>query len=118
MTRGSTILLLAGAVVTLASLWVMIRAWPAYGKVMLAYALAARIPVILVALAAMRGNWGTHYDVAPPGERVWTDWSRKFLEIGLAPQVLFWVPYTVILCGLFGVIVGQIRKRQRGAAQA
>ena len=34
---------------------------------LLAYAFAARVPVALVMLVAMLGNWGTHYDVAPPG---------------------------------------------------
>ncbi|HEV7502723.1 MAG TPA: hypothetical protein VGQ33_22050, partial [Vicinamibacteria bacterium] len=42
------------------------RGWPALGRVLLAYGLAARIPVALVMLAAILGNWGTHYDVAPP----------------------------------------------------
>ena len=33
-----------------------------------AYGLAARIPVALVMLVAMLGNWGTHYDAPPsPG---------------------------------------------------
>lgn len=42
------------------------RAWPALGRVLLAYGLAARIPVAIVMLVAILGNWGTHYDVAPP----------------------------------------------------
>ena len=40
-------------------------AWPALGSMLLGYGLAARIPVVLVMLVAMLGNWGTHYDVAP-----------------------------------------------------
>ena len=43
-----------------------LRAWPALGRVLFQYALAARVPVILVMLVAMLGDSGTHYDVAPP----------------------------------------------------
>src|SRR5688500_4407445 len=42
------------------------RGWPALGRTLVAYGLAARIPVVLVMLAAILGNWGTHYDVPPP----------------------------------------------------
>ena len=40
--------------------------WPTFGRTLLAYAFAARIPVAVLMLVAMMGNWGTHYDVAPP----------------------------------------------------
>ena len=54
----------------LAAGFVPLAGWSALGKVLLAYALAARIPVLVVMYFAMRGNggagWGTHYDVAPP----------------------------------------------------
>jgi hypothetical protein len=42
-----------------------ILAWPALGRTLLAYSLAARIPVALLMLVAMLGNWGTHYDARP-----------------------------------------------------
>jgi hypothetical protein len=42
-----------------------IRAWPALGRTLLAYGLAARVPVALLMLVAMLGNWGTHYDARP-----------------------------------------------------
>ena len=42
-----------------------ILAWPALGRTLLAYGLAARIPVALLMLVAMLGNWGTHYDARP-----------------------------------------------------
>ena len=54
------------AVVSVAGLLVALLAWPALGRVLLAYGLAARIPVVLVMLVAILGNWGTHYDVPPP----------------------------------------------------
>ncbi len=42
-----------------------ILAWPALGRTLLAYGLAARIPIALLMLVAMLGNWGTHYDARP-----------------------------------------------------
>src|SRR6266581_3605234 len=36
------------------------RGWPALGRVLLAYGLAARIPVAVVMLIAIYANWGTH----------------------------------------------------------
>ena len=40
------------------------RAWPALGRVLLAYGLLSRAVVALVMLLAMHGRWGTHYDYA------------------------------------------------------
>ena len=42
-------------------------AWPALGRVLLAYAYAARIPVVLVMAVAIWKGAGTHYDLPPPG---------------------------------------------------
>jgi len=99
-----------------ASLWVMRRAWPAYWKVMMAYALWARVPVIVVMFFAIQGNWGTHYDIVPPGGDVWgTNWFRKWFEIGVIPQLFIWIPYTVVLSALLGVIVAAVRKGTRPA---
>ena len=39
-------------------LYLMRFAWPSYWAVMMAYALAARIPVIAVMYFAIKGNWG------------------------------------------------------------
>jgi len=111
--------ILLGLAIMAASLWVMRGAWPAYWKVMMAYALSARIPVVVVMFFAIRGNWGTHYDVAPPSGDVWgADWLRKWFEIGLLPQLFIWVPFTVVLCGLPGLVVAVVRRRSTRAASA
>jgi hypothetical protein len=73
--------------------------WPSLARVLWTYGLAARIPVMLVMLIAILGDWGTHYDVAPP------DFSTlnpiiKWLLIGVFPQITFWMGFTV-LCGMF-----------------
>ncbi len=83
------------------------RGWPALGQTLLAYGLAARIPVALVMLVAMLGNWGTHYDVAPPGFPEMGP-IPKWLLIGLLPQLTIWIWFTMAVGALFGGIVGGI----------
>ena len=115
--KGSSAAFISGMAVVIAGLYVMRAGWPGYWKAMLGYAVAARVPVIVVMLFAIRGNWGTHYD-APPHtmDILWTSWFNKWVDIGLLPQLFFWTPYTVVFCGLFGVIVAALRKRRAAAA--
>src|SRR6266568_4801110 len=79
------------------------RGWPALGRVLLAYGLAARIPVAVVMLIAIYANWGTHYDVAPPNMAATAPLTKWFM-IGLVPQVLGWIPFTICVGALFGGI--------------
>ena len=81
--------------------WVACRGWPALGRTEFAYALAARIPVAVVMLIAMAANWGTHYEGAPPGFPEMA-LLPKWLLIGLLPQLVFWVGFTVVVGCLFG----------------
>ena len=99
------------AVVSVAGLGVALLAWPALGRVLLAYGLAARIPVVLVMLAAILGNWGTHYDAPPPGvpemSGLW-----KWAVIGLLPQMTIWLWFTSVIGGLFGVVAAALAGRR------
>jgi hypothetical protein len=96
---------------------IALRAWPALGRTLLAYGLAARIPVALVMLVAMLGNWGTHYDVAPPG---WPAMGvlPKWLLIGLLPQMTVWIWYTIAVGGLLGALAVAVTGRARRPATA
>lgn len=88
----------------------------ALGRVLIAYGLAARIPVILVMLLAILGNWGTHYDVLPPGAPemgVWTKW----LVIGVVPQLTLWIAFTVAVGALFGGLALVVAERRQTAAR-
>jgi hypothetical protein len=76
---------------------------PALGKVLVSYGLAARIPVLLVMLVAILGNWGTHYDVAPPGVPEMAPLA-KWLLLGVVPQLSFWMGFTVVAGTFFGGI--------------
>jgi hypothetical protein len=105
---------LAGAVIIIVALYVMRVAWPDYWRIMIAYAFAARVPVIVVMYFAIKGSWGTHYDALPPN-MTFPDWYATFVQAGLIPQVFLWVPFTVVLCGLFGILTVTVRTRRNAA---
>ena len=88
------------------------RGWPALGRTLLAYGLAARIPVAIVMLLAILGDWGTHYDVPPPGFPA-MDPIPKWLLIGLLPQMTIWIWYTIVVGALFGGIFVALTRRAR-----
>lgn len=108
---GTFAVLMMGSV---AGLLVGLRAWPALGRTLLAYAFAARIPVLLVMLAAMLGNWGTHYDAPPPGLPEMGVLAKWFM-IGVLPQMTFWIWFTVVPGSLFGLAACAIARRGRPA---
>ena len=85
--------------------------WPALGQTLLAYAFAARVPVALLMLVAMLGNWGTHYDVVPPGFPEMGVFA-KWLMIGALPQLTTWIAFTVLTGALTGSIAGAIASRR------
>jgi hypothetical protein len=86
------------------------RAWPALGKTLLAYALAARIPVILVMLFAILGNWGTHYDVPPPNFPEMSPLAKWF-AIGVLPQLTIWIWFTMAAGAIAGTITAALASR-------
>jgi hypothetical protein len=109
---GTLVLYVVGSIAALA---VSLLAWPALGRTLLAYAFAARIPVALVMLAAIYGNWGTHYDVAPPNLPAMAPLAKWFY-IGFLPQFTVWLWFTVVVGSLFGIVAGAIARRGRTAA--
>jgi len=78
-------------------------AWPPLGKTLLAYALAARIPVVIVMLFAILWNWGTHYD-APPERFPEMSPIARWIVTGVLPQLTLWVWFTIVVGILFGAI--------------
>ena len=85
--------------------------WSQLFKTLLAYGLAARLPVILIMALAMQGVWGTHYDARPAGFPE-MDWHAAFLWLGFLPQLLFWVPFTIVLGAFFGTPVAVVLHRR------
>ncbi|HEY7819237.1 MAG TPA: hypothetical protein VIG29_13515 [Vicinamibacteria bacterium] len=89
----------------------------ALGRVLACYGLVARIPVILVMLLAILGNWGTHYDVLPPGVVLpMSPWAKWFF-IGVVPQLTLWMAFTVAVGGLFGGLALLVTQRQKTAVR-
>jgi hypothetical protein len=95
----------------LAAVGLQYAAWPRLFKVLLAYGYAARIPVLILMYFAIRGNWGTHYDVVPPGFAADTPFWSKFMQIAFLPQMIFWIVYTIITGSLAGSIAIAIARR-------
>ncbi|MGB7590990.1 MAG: hypothetical protein WCD04_10245 [Terriglobia bacterium] len=126
--------LLAGAthmhlsILTLVAFLVMLVAafipgigWSSLGNTLLAYAFAARIPVLIVMFLAMRGKggqgWGTHYDAVPP-MFAQTSFARKFFFTAILPQMTGWIGWTVVVGSILGIIVAAIARRGKQAAPA
>ena len=84
--------------------------WPSLGKTLLAYAYAARIPVVAIMYFALRDSWGTHYDGAPPNLPEMGFFS-KFLLIGVLPHLIGWIAFTVIVGSLAGAITATVARR-------
>lgn len=89
--------------------------WSSLAKALIAYAYAARIPVAIVMFFAMRGNWGTHYDAVPSADAQIGLWT-KYLYLGVAPQLLMWIVYTMTVGALFGAIYIVIFRRMKSGA--
>jgi hypothetical protein len=70
---------------------------------------------------AIRGDWHTHYDGPPPGFPTEITWFPKFILIGVLPQLIFWIAFTIIIGMLFGAAAVAIihrAKRADAVAQA
>jgi len=96
---------------SIAALALTARLWPALWKTLLAYAFAARIPVVIVMLFAILGNWGTHYDVPPPNFPAYSP-IVKWVLIGVVPQLTLWIYMTVVGGLFFGGLAGLMARRR------
>jgi hypothetical protein len=95
--------------------------WRSLGNTLLAYAFAARIPVLIVMFLAMRGNgghgWGTHYDIVDP-MLAQASFARKFFYEAILPQMTLWIAWTVVVGSIIGVIVVAVVGRGKQAEPA
>jgi len=92
--------------------------WRSLGNVLFAYAIAARIPVVIVMFVAMSANggqgWGTHYDVIPPNFQS-LGFATKFLYFAVVPQLTLWIGFTVVVGSIFGAVAAAITGRGKPA---
>jgi hypothetical protein len=116
-SRHMSILTLVGFLLMLVAAFIPGMGWRSLGNALLAYAFAARIPVLIVMFLAIRGNWGTHYDASPP-MLSHLSFAAKFLYTAILPQMTLWIGWTVVLGAIIGVIVVAIARRGKQTAPA
>jgi hypothetical protein len=91
--------------------------WPALWRVLLAYGLAARIPVLIVMFLAIFLRWDSHYakprpDFPPMGP------GGLFFWTALLPQMSIWIYLTIVGGILFGAVAVGVRRLAGGADEA
>jgi len=92
------------------------KLWKNLLKTLLAYGLAARLPVILIMAFAIFGNWGTHYDAFPP-DMADVSPMMKFLFGAVVAQLVFWVCIWTVGTGMLaGLIASKIRSPRTAPA--
>lgn len=91
--------------------------WPRLFKTLLAYGYAARIPVAILMYFAIKADWGTHYDVVPPGFPADTAFWPKYMQIAFVPQMILWIAFTIITGALTGSIVAAVKRRGQPTTQ-
>jgi hypothetical protein len=103
------------------SSWIAIaiawRGWPALWRVLLAYGLAARIPVLVVMFLAIFLHWDTHYAKPRPDFPAMGPWGL-FFWTGLLPQLAIWIYLTIVGGILFGAAAVGLRRLARGREDA
>jgi hypothetical protein len=110
-----------GFFITLVAAFIPPMGWRSLGRALLDYALAARIPVLVVMFFAMSGNggmgWGTHYDAVPPNF-AGQAWTTKFIILAVIPQMTIWIGWTSVLGAICGGIAAAVSKKGKGTAPA
>jgi len=92
------------------------RGWPLLVATLVRYGLLARVPVALVVLLGILGEWRTHYDTPPPGLPEMGSFAR-WIAIGVIPQLTLWIAVTVVLGALVAVPAAALA-RARGPRPA
>jgi hypothetical protein len=114
---GTSPIALVGFGLFLCAAFIPAAGWKDLFRILVAYAFAVRIAVVIVMFFAIRGDWHTHYDVVPPNfpENVGM-WS-KFIQIAVLPQLTMWIAYTTITGTLAGSIAAIFFRREKKVPQ-
>ena len=81
------------------------RGWDGLWRVLLAYGLAARVPVVVIMFLSIFGGWDTHYTKPRPDFPPMGPWGLFFWTAFL-PQMSIWIYLTIvggIICGALAV---------------
>jgi hypothetical protein len=91
--------------------------WRSLGNTLVAYAFAARIPVLMVMFVAMRSGWETHYSriaamLANGG------FAKQYLYEAFLPQMTLWIGWTAVVGSVLGTVVAAVVRPGKQPAQA
>jgi len=89
------------------------RGWPALWRVLLAYAFAARIPVLVIMFFAIFLAWDSHYAKPRPDFPPMGHWGL-FWWTAFLPQMSIWIYLTVVLGLLAGAAAVGLRRLMGG----
>jgi hypothetical protein len=101
-------------VVTIAAIVIARPGWPELWRVLLAYGIAARVPVLAIMFLSIFLGWDTHYAKPRPDFPPMGPWGL-FFWTALLPQGSIWIYLTIVGGILFGAAAVAIR-RKRGSA--
>jgi hypothetical protein len=102
------------AVASLVAVAIAWRAWPSLWRILVAYGVVARVPVLVIMFISIFGAWDTHYSKPRPDFPAMGPWGL-FLWTALLPQFSIWIYMTVVGGLLFGAAaVGFQRLAGRG----
>lgn len=107
----------AGSWAAIAVAW---KGWPALVAALVRYGLLARVPVAMVVLFGIVGDWRTHYDSPPLGFPAMGTLGR-WIATGVIPQLTLWMAVTVVLgmlCGIVAAAIAASRSRSPRLAAA
>ncbi|MGO9268875.1 MAG: hypothetical protein ACLQOO_01195 [Terriglobia bacterium] len=101
----------------LASAFIPGIGWRSLGNTLVAYAFAARIPVLIVMFIAMRAGWETHYSrIGEPFANV--GFAKQYLYEAFLPQMTMWIGWTAVVGSVFATIVAAVVRPGKQPAPA
>jgi hypothetical protein len=83
--------------------------WPELWRVLLGYAFAVRVPVVLVAFLSIFLGWDTHYAKPRPGFPDVGSWGL-FFWTAVVPQLSAWIWMTIAVGMIFGAAALAVRR--------
>jgi hypothetical protein len=108
MVKGAVGQLAVFAVTSWIALVVARPGWPALWRVLLAYGLAARVPVLIVMFLSIFLGWDTHYARPRPDFPPMGPWGL-FFWTAMLPQLSIWIWMTIALGMVCGAIAVALR---------
>ena len=91
--------------------------WPVLWRVLLAYGLAARLPVLAIMFLSIFGGWDTHYAKPRPDFPLMGPWGL-FFWTAILPQLSIWILLTIAGGMVFAALALLVRRPAAPVAAA